>query len=323
MSIKKDLKSKMKANDYILNVIEADELIAVWRFRQANRFKRSVDFSRVPQEWRYSAPPAGSHECVPCHVSYWRKKSFGYSCAKPDSGSQRRSSLPMPDLTELDAVGFAKRNVAPYLSPILDTYTLSLVCKDLGLHGRAIPKMINGRQYIVLTGYAGLRTYLPGTIYTARNRKIIQMAIGEMGLKNMVKNGARLTICLTVPLTILECILRDHATMSQVIGHVASDLIKVGISSLISAIAGMVVGSFTTIAIFPIIAVIALGVFTGIVLESIDTQYGLTDKLVAAIEKCRDEVEQKAGSLLHDAERELMWRGYGYDIDDPLRVNTD
>ena len=26
---------------------------------------------------------------------------------------------------------------------------------------------------------------------------------------------------------------------------------------------------------------------------------------------------------LHDAERELMWRGYGFDIDDPLRVNTD
>ncbi len=56
----------------------------------------------------------------------------------------------MPDLTELDAVGFAKRNVAPYISPVLDTYTLSLVCKDLGLTGKAIPKVIDGRQYIIL-----------------------------------------------------------------------------------------------------------------------------------------------------------------------------
>lgn len=323
MSIENDLKSKMKGNDYTMDIIEADELIAVWRYRQSNRFKRSVDFSRVPQEWRYSAPPSGSHECMPCHVSYWRKKSVGYSCIKPDGGSQMRPSLPMPDLTELDAVGFARRNVAPYISPILDTYTLSLVCKDLGLHGKAVPKVINGRQYIVLTGYAGLRNYLPGTIYTANNRKIIQMAIGELGLKNMVKNGARLTIYLTVSLTILECILRDQATLSQIIGHVASDLIKVGISSLISAIAGLIAGTFTTIAVVPIAVTIVVGIFTGLAVEALDNHYGLTDKLVAALEEMSDELEQKAGSILHDAERELMWRGYGFDIDDQSRVNID
>lgn len=182
MGIETDLKKKIRGNDFAIDIIEADELIAVWRYRRSNRFKRSVDFSRVPQEWRYSAPPAGRQDCIPCHVSYSRKKSVAYSCIKPDSGSQRRSSLPMPDLTTLDATGFARRNVAPYISPILDTYTLSLVCKDLGLNGRAIPKVINGRQYIILSGYAGHRTYLPGTIYTAQNRKIIQMAIGELGL---------------------------------------------------------------------------------------------------------------------------------------------
>jgi hypothetical protein len=139
----------------------------------------------------------------------------------------------------------------------------------------------------------------------------------------MVKNGARLTIRLTVPLTVLECFLRDQATMASLIGHVASDLIKVGISSLISAMAGLVVGSFFTVAAAPIFAVIAAGVFTGIVLEIIDQQYGLTDKLVAVLEKYSDEMEQAADRLLYDAERELMWRGYGFDIDDPFRINTD
>lgn len=139
----------------------------------------------------------------------------------------------------------------------------------------------------------------------------------------MVKNGARLTICLTVPLTILECILKDHTTMSQVIGHVASDLIKVGISSLISAIVGLAVGSVITVAAIPIIVTIGVGILTGWALEAFDTQYGLTDKLVAALEKYRDQMEQTAGSILHDAERELMWRGYGFDIDDPSRINTN
>ncbi|MEJ2158687.1 MAG: hypothetical protein P8X96_25450 [Desulfobacteraceae bacterium] len=141
-----------------------------------------------------------------------------------------------------------------------------------------------------------------GTIYTAQNRKIIQMAIGELGLKNMVKNGARLTICLTVPLTILECTLKDHTTMSQIIGHVATDLIKVGIRSLISAMAGLAVGSFVTVAAVPIFVTILCGVVIGAGLEAIDTQYGLTDKQVAVIEKHCEELEQKAGGILHDAD---------------------
>jgi hypothetical protein len=272
-------------NDYTLDIIETDELIAVWRYRQSNRLKRSMNFSMVPKEWRYSAPTAGSEKCIACHVSYRRKNSVGYSCIKPDNGAHINAFRPIPDLTELDAVGFAKRNVAPYVSPILDTGTLALVIKDLGLTGKAIPKVINGRQYIILTGYAGLRKYLPGTIYTINNRKIIQMAIGEMGINDMVKSGARLTICLTVPLTILECILRDQTTMTQIVGHVYSDLIKVGISSLISAIAGLVVGSFVTFAIVPIAVTIAVGIFTGIALEAIDTHYGLIDKLVAVMEE--------------------------------------
>jgi hypothetical protein len=229
----------------------------------------------------------------------------------------------VPSLNELDAVGFAKRNVAPYVSPILDVYTLSLVLKDLGLNGRAIPKVINGRQYIVLSGYAGLRKYLPGTIYLANNRKIIQMAIGSLGISNMVQRGARLTIYLTVPLTILDCILRDQATMASLIGHVASDLIKVGISALISAIIGLGVGSVVTVAAAPIAVTIVCGIIMGALIEDIDQQYGLTGNLVAVLEKYSDEMEQAAGRMLYDAERELMWRGYGFDIDDPLRINTD
>jgi hypothetical protein len=162
VSIETDLKRKISNNDYTLDIIEADELIAVWRYRRCNRFTHSVDFSRVPQQWRYSAPSAQCNDLMPCHVSYRLKSSRGYSRVEPayelsryHRESHRWSSRPVPSLNELDAVGFAKRNVAPYVSPILDVYTLSLVLKDLGLNGRAIPKVINGRQYIILSGYPG------------------------------------------------------------------------------------------------------------------------------------------------------------------------
>ena len=38
------------------------------------------------------------------------------------------------------AIATAKRNIAPYVSPTLDSGTLALLCMDLGLGGRAIPK---------------------------------------------------------------------------------------------------------------------------------------------------------------------------------------
>ena len=149
MSIEADLKREMKINDYTLDIIEADELIAVWRYRQCNRFTRSVDFSKVPREWRYSAPPANCDDLMSCHVSYWRKNNSGYGNIKPaehlgrchgDFGSASLRELPSP--AELDALTFSKRNVAPYISPILDAGTLALVVKDLGLTGKAIPKVI-------------------------------------------------------------------------------------------------------------------------------------------------------------------------------------
>jgi hypothetical protein len=78
----------------------------------------------------------------------------------------------------------------------MDTVTLSRVSKDLGITGKAIPKVIKGRQYIAFSGYSGLRTLFAGTIYSARNTKIIKMGIGALGIKNMVKSGDILTICL-------------------------------------------------------------------------------------------------------------------------------
>ena len=215
--------------------------------------------------------------------------------------------------------------MAPYISPILDAHTLSLVCKDLGLNGRAIPKVIKGRQYIILSGYAGLRTYLPGTVYSASNRKIIQMAIGSLGITNMVKSGARLTIYLTVPLTILECFLRDQATMSSLIGHVAADLTKVGIGSIMSAAVGLAAGTVFTGAVLPIFFTIVTCVGTGWALQAIDDRFDLTDKLVAIIEQSgqllsrkKEKLEKTLGRKLEEAERNLIWRAYGFDIKNPL-----
>lgn len=328
MSIEGDIRNQIKTNDYVLGIIEVDELIAAWCYRLSNRFTRSVNFTRVPQQWRYSTPPDNCDDMMPCHVSYRLKASQAYSHVEPAYDLRRChqnahgwDSRQVPLLTELDAVGFARRNVAPYISPILDAYTLSLVCKDLGLKGKAVAKVINGRQYIVFSGYAGLRTYLPGTVYSLKNRKIIQMAIGTLGIKNLVRSGARLTICLTVPLAILECFLNDHATMASLIGNVSIDLAKIGIGAIMSAIAGLTIGAVISTAVLPIVATITVSVLAGLALEAIDSRYGLTDKLVAILEqyqqdfaKKKEALEQSVGHKFVEVERDFVWRAYGVDI---------
>jgi hypothetical protein len=108
-----------------------------------------------------------------------------------------------------------------------------------------------------------------------------------------------------VPLTILECILKDQTTMTQIIGHVYSDLMKVGTSSLISAIVGIAVGSVVTFAAVPIIVAIGVGVASGLALEAIDKHYGLTDKLVAAMEEA--EALIKSGQYRGQEAQFLGW----------------
>ena len=137
-----------------------------------------------------------------------------------------------------------------------------------------------------------MRRLFPGTKYLADNRKIVQMGIGALGVKNMVKGGALLTICITVPLTILECFLKDQYTMSALIGNVASVLTKIGIGSIMATVAGLGVGAFTTFAAAPIVASIVIGVFAGLLLEWLDAKCQLTKKLVAALEKLSDQMAE-------------------------------
>jgi hypothetical protein len=224
-------------------------------------------------------------------------------------------------IDELQAVDFAKRNISPYISPIMDSFTLALVTKDLGITGRVEARIINGRQYIVYGGYAGKRSLFTGTIYSTRNAKIVQMAIGSLGIRKMVMKGARITIYATVPLTIIECIINDQFTLANIVGRVTADLVKVGIGSMVGGLAGLALSSVVTFAAFPILVTVAVGVFTGYLAQSIDDHYGLTDKLVAALEQSlqsiaekKEELEKEMGRKIYEAERELIYRSCGFDI---------
>ena len=319
MSIAIDVQNKLKANRHIVYITEADELLAAWQFKRKHSARRSMNLSAVPTEWRMSAPPDNTNALMPCYVTIHRKSGRTFTRVKPASGYSTidchghgaRWEISVPDLDALEAVTFAKRNLAPWPSPIMDMATLALVCKDLGMTGTAIPKVINNRQYIAFSGYPGLRTQLPGTLYSLRNQKIINMAIGALGIRRMVRNGGLITLCITVPLTIAECFLSDNATLPVLVGSLASELIKVGIGALMGAVFGIAAGGFTAFAFVPIATAILVSVSVGFGLNFLDDKYQLTRKLTAVLEDLSDQVENAAGQALYNTQRSL-YEGFYY-----------
>lgn len=131
------------------------------------------------------------------------------------------------------------------------------------------------------------------------------MGIGALGIKNMVKNGGILTICITVPLAILEVFLADNATCYDLVGELASELIKVGISVVVGAIAGAFASAFAVYAFVPIGIAIVFTVGTGMLLNDLDNQRQMTEKLSKALEDMGNQIERSAKNKIYDAERGL------------------
>lgn len=288
-----DLKRALRANDFFLYVVETDDLIAAWCHQHRNKFTRSFDPSRVPTENRYSAPPSVSSRTIPCHVSFDTKAAhapaasrFGpqVSCIDCRTPGAKPHTLDIPPIDKLKAADFAKRNMAPYIAPFVDGVTLARLVNDLGIRGKVVTKDINGRQYVIFGGYAGLRNIFRGTRYSADHHKVVQMGIGKLGMKHLVKAGARLTIYITVPLSVLECILKDQVTMSALVGTVTADLVKVGIAGIAGFSVGLLAVTASAPAALTVFLAIGVGLVTSMAVEYIDAHYGTSRRLIKLIE---------------------------------------
>ncbi len=293
MSIRPDLQTKLNNNLREILITDADDLLAAWQFKRKSSTKRSKNMRMVPSDYRFSTPPHEKTPLMPCHVSIRRKSGQTYSKVEFGStmdchGHGRMKKISIDDL-DPDSVSYLKHK-APYVSPVIDTATLALVLKDLGISGKAIPKVINGRQYIAFSGYPGLRSRFPGTIYSARNTKIVNMAIGALGIKKMVRTGGIITIALTVPLTIFECFLKDETAWHQLAGNIASDLLKVGTAALIGAIAGIALVGAGTYVLVSVGVTILFSVVAGAVLDYLDDKHKITEKLIKVLEDIDNEL---------------------------------
>ncbi len=199
---------------------------------------------------------------------------------------------------------------ASYYASADDLRTLSKLVGDLGgFATKAYVKTYGGKPHIILKGHPGLRRILTGTKYGIKNPKVITMGLGKAGAIHAAKSGGILSIVLLSAYRVTDYFLTDQATLSQLIGSLATDVVKVGIATgaSIAAASGIVALGFT-VAIGPIAAVVLVGVVTSMALSFLDERYGITDRVIAGlddisegidnrIEREKEDFYKKAGDL--------------------------
>jgi hypothetical protein len=188
---------------------------------------------------------------------------------------------------------------ASYLSSADDTVTLTKLIGDLGSVGaKAYVKTYGGKPHIILKGRPGLRKILTGTKYGIKNPKIISMGLGKAAAVKIARQGGIFTVVLLTTYRIVDYFLTDEATLSQLVGTLATDIVKVGITTGASIAAAIAVGA-ATFAIGPLLAVILVGVGTSILLDEIDAHFKITERVIAGL----DELSNNATAYVAQAKQ--------------------
>lgn len=204
--------------------------------------------------------------------------------------------------------GINADTAASLASPAQDVLLARSLINEVGLTGRAVTKSVNGTTYIILKGYPGLRQTLTGTRYLSSHPKIVDLAIGQRGVNRNLISGARLTIYLTVPINVLQHLLNEEATLSQLIGRTATDLTKIGLATLVGSAAAFAAGAVTTVAAGPLVAAVAVGIATGFTLDYLDGKFGVTNALIGALEVAHDRTIGEVSRQVYRFERSLIER---------------
>lgn len=195
---------------------------------------------------------------------------------------------------------------ASYYASADDLRTLTKLVADLGgFATQAYIKTYSGKPHIILKGHPGLRKVLTGTKYGIKNPKIITMGLGKLGAINAAKSGGILSIVLLSTYRVTDYFLTDETTLSQLIGSLATDVVKVGIATGVSIAAASVVSAAFTIAVGPIAAVVVIGIATSMLLTALDDRYGITDKVIAGLDEIGNDVNSYINRAKDSLERNV------------------
>ncbi|WP_047607014.1 PAAR domain-containing protein [Rahnella aquatilis] len=187
--------------------------------------------------------------------------------------------------------------IVNYGTNVKDVVTTSMIISKLGSFGIKATNFTNskGTELIKISGYPGVRKILNAPVFAVKNPKIVDLGIGRFGVTKSIIEGARVTFYVAAAYRTLDYILNDETTLSTFIGSLATDVIKIGIVSTVSFLAGAFV--VTPFIVLNLAIVVGVGFLAAWGLNQLDSKFGITDHTVKYIEHAQQEFVEKAREM--------------------------
>jgi len=189
--------------------------------------------------------------------------------------------------------------VANYFSATDDAMLIRKLVRETGIRGRCYFKSYNGKLHVVFKGYPGLRRVLTGTRYGALHPKVVGLGIGKAGVAKSVKGGTIVSVVLLTVWNIVDYVIRDEATLGQMLGGIAGDVSKALIAGGVGYAAGSAaVALGMTVAAGPLVIAVVVGLGVGWALDALDEKYRFTERLQKQLDEGIAELARKKQALV-------------------------
>ncbi|OCQ52260.1 hypothetical protein Ppb6_02333 [Photorhabdus australis subsp. thailandensis] len=179
--------------------------------------------------------------------------------------------------------------VSSFAGNIYDSFGVARVVNDLRSFGVEATEYFgkDGKRYIKLSGYPGVRNYLNATRYLANNPRIVSFGVGTLGIEAGISQGARFGIVFSAAYRLVELIFKDEYGLVDLFVNLTIDGAKLAISVGIATAAN-------TLLVSPLLAVggslmlVALGVFaigflTSLALYWLDDHFKISETIIKNI----------------------------------------
>ncbi len=189
--------------------------------------------------------------------------------------------------------------LANYFSAVDDALLIRKLVRETGIQGRCYFKSYNGKLHVVFKGYPGLRRVLTGTRYGALHPKVVGLGVGRAGVAKSVKGGTIVSVVLLTSWNIVDYVIRDDATLGQMLGGIAGDVSKALVAGGVGYAAGAAaVALGMTVAAGPLVIAVVVGLGVGWALDALDSKYRFTERLQKQLDEGIAELERKKQALV-------------------------
>lgn len=154
-----------------------------------------------------------------------------------------------------------------------------LVINFRALSIRAVEYTVNGKTYIKITGYAGIRRILHGTRYGVMHPQMLELGIGKRGFAHTIVSGIKICVLFSMAFRTVQFIFQSDYHLADFLVDIPMDIVKIIVSSLVISVFGSMLMLFVSSVIVTTFFVIAAGFLMNAGLNHLDDEMHLSPDL--------------------------------------------